>query len=161
MNKKKKRVYIDMDGVLCNFVKKKENTPQELLDEYKEPERIPGFFKDLEFIDGAKEAVIVLDKYFDLYILSTGSWNNPASLSDKMTWIFNNFGQNKDSIFYHKVIFSHQKYLLRGSYLIDDRTIRNATDFLGKFIHFGTDEFPNWGTVTDYLLKANKIKTTI
>jgi 5'(3')-deoxyribonucleotidase len=156
-DEKKKIVYIDMDGVLCNFEKKKYTVSNYLIKKYGAVERIPGFFTDLEPIPDALESVSKLDKYFDLHILSTASWINPSSLMEKMIWVKKYFGIEQSSPFYHKVIFSHEKYLLLGDYLIDDRTVRNATDFKGKFVHFGTEGFPNWKSVVEFLYLDNNI----
>jgi 5'-nucleotidase len=49
------------------------------------------------------------------------------------------------------VIFSHNKHLNQGDYLIDDRKANGAGDFKGMHIHFGTDEFPDWAAVLKYL----------
>ena len=37
-----------------------------------------------------------------------------------------------------------------GNYLIDDRPFNGASDFKGKWIHFGSKEFPNWKSVLNY-----------
>ena len=39
-----------------------------------------------------------------------------------------------------------------GDYLIDDRTVNCAAQFKGEHIHFGTEKFPNWKSVLEYLL---------
>jgi hypothetical protein len=39
-----------------------------------------------------------------------------------------------------------------GDYLIDDRTKNGAGEFKGELIHFGTDKFPDWDSVLEYLL---------
>ena len=44
------------------------------------------------------------------------------------------------------------KHLNKGDYLIDDRTANGADRFEGEHIQFGTDKFPNWAVVLDYLL---------
>jgi len=38
-----------------------------------------------------------------------------------------------------------------GDYLIDDRTVNGAGEFKGELIQFGTEKFPNWEVVLDYL----------
>jgi hypothetical protein len=38
-----------------------------------------------------------------------------------------------------------------GDYLVDDRTKNGAGDFTGELIQFGTDKFPDWHSVVNYL----------
>ena len=37
-----------------------------------------------------------------------------------------------------------------GDYLIDDRRFNGASEFRGKWIHFGSEDFPNWNTILKY-----------
>ena len=46
---------------------------------------------------------------------------------------------------------SSRKDLNIGDYLIDDSNHRGQGLFRGEWIHFGSDRFPNWKTVMDYL----------
>lgn len=139
----KKIVYIDMDGVLADFAKAARALP-----DIKHPDLVPGIFRNLDLIDGAENAVKKLCKHYDCYVLTTASWNNPTAWADKLEWIKEHFGQE----FNKKLIMSHHKDLLIGDYLIDDRTIRGAAEFKGKFIHFGSENFPDWKTILDFLL---------
>jgi hypothetical protein len=43
---------------------------------------------------------------------------------------------------------------LKGDYLIDDRPKHGASSFEGEWIEFGSEAFPDWPTVVDYLLHA-------
>lgn len=73
-----KIIYIDMDGVLCNYNDAHEqvriNSPQ-----IKYPQSIEGFFLNLEPIDGAINAFKHLfnNPYYDVYILTAPSIYNP------------------------------------------------------------------------------------
>ena len=51
-----------------------------------------------------------------------------------------------------QLILSHNKNLNIGDYLIDDRTANGAAQFMGEHIHFGSEKFPNWNSVLDYLM---------
>ena len=51
----------------------------------------------------------------------------------------------------HIKILTHQKNLNSGDYLIDDRTARGTDLFAGEHIHFGTENFPDWNSVMQYL----------
>jgi len=42
--------------------------------------------------------------------------------------------------------------LIKGDILIDDRPNNGAKDFDGKWIQFGSEEFPDWNAVLHYLL---------
>ena len=52
---------------------------------------------------------------------------------------------------YKRLILTHNKQLNIGDYLIDDRTKNGAGEFTGEHIHFGTEKFPDWKSVLDYL----------
>lgn len=46
-----------------------------------------------------------------------------------------------------RLIFSHNKHLNHGHYLIDDRIKNCADKFVGKLILFGSEKFPDWNFV--------------
>jgi 5'(3')-deoxyribonucleotidase len=62
------------------------------------------------------------------------------------------FGIEKDTVFYKRLIISHHKNLNKGNFLIDDRTKNGAADFEGELILFGSEKFPNWDEVKNYLI---------
>jgi hypothetical protein len=43
-----------------------------------------------------------------------------------------------------------------GDFLIDDRIANGVADFTGEHIHFGTERFPTWKEVLDYLLATKQ-----
>ena len=43
------------------------------------------------------------------------------------------------------------KNLLRGDYIIDDRGKHGTSGFKGEWLRFGSQEFPNWESVLEYL----------
>lgn len=148
INIKKEIIYIDMDGVVADFPKKWELMYGTELDLYHIPPTPPGFYKDLELIDGSYEAVKLLSEFYEVYFLSTAEWANISSWSDKRTWIEEKFG----NLAYKKLILTHDKSLNIGKYLIDDRAIDTNLQFTGEFIHFRSKKFPDWKSVTDYIL---------
>ena len=87
----------------------------------------------------------------DVYILSTAPWKNISAWSDKAAWVHKYFGEEKDSPFYKRLIISHHKNLNKGDFLIDDRTKNGAGEFEGELILFGSEKFPDWERVCDYL----------
>ena len=115
-------------------------------------DEIPGLFAKMKPMEGAIEAVHELQKYYDLYILSTAPWKNPSAWSDKVEWVT----KYLDDVFHKKIIITHRKDLCQGDYLIDDRGKNGTSDFAGEWIHFGSEIFPNWNDVLDYLLPEEK-----
>jgi 5'(3')-deoxyribonucleotidase len=137
-----------MDGVLVDFQSGINLlSDKELVLFQNNFDEVPGIFSRMKPIDGALEAFEKLNKHFDVYILSTAPWENPTALNDKLAWVKQNIGDLAKK----RVIFSHNKHLNMGDYLIDDRLANGAGDFKGTHIHFGTDEFPNWTSVLNYL----------
>jgi 5'-nucleotidase len=145
----KKVLYVDMDNVLVNF-----KTGIEKLDEitFKEYEgkydEAPGIFGMMEPICGAIAAYEMLAEKFDTYILSTSPWGNDTAASDKVRWVKKYLGE----VAHKRLILSHHKHLNKGDYIIDDRTKNGVEFFEGEHIHFGTESFPDWGSVCAYLL---------
>ena len=147
-------IYIDMDGVLVDFMSALTKVSSEMIEKFAgEYDNIPGVFALMDPMPGALEAVDKLKDKYDLYILSSSPWENPTALGDKLAWVKRYFGgDGPENIFFRKVIFSSVKQLSRGDILIDDRTARGAGEFVGRHIHFGTQQFPDWQAVLDELL---------
>ena len=144
-----KRLYIDMDNVLVDFKSGIDCTPAELLKQYEgHLDDVPGIFSKMKPMPGAIEAFERLSKKYDVYILSTAPWHNPTAWSDKLLWVQRYLGD----VAYKRLILSHHKNLCSGDYIIDDRTRHGVDIFDGEHIHFGTDRFPNWDSVLEYLL---------
>ena len=146
---RKKRLYFDMDGVLVDFesalAKQDELTLKEYEGRYDE---IPGLFGQMLPMYGAIEAVHRLNEYYDCYILSTAPWKNPSAWSDKVLWVT----RYLDDVFHKRMVITHCKNLCKGDILIDDRGKNGTSEFEGEWIQFGSDRFPNWKSVLDYLL---------
>ncbi|MEK0413984.1 MAG: hypothetical protein RL070_1472 [Bacteroidota bacterium] len=143
-----KIVYVDMDGVLVDFESGIDSlTEQELKSYENRLDEVPGIFSRMKPIEGAIESFQKLTNHYNVFILSTAPWENPTALNDKLMWIKNHIGELAKK----RVIFSHNKHLNMGDYLIDDRTANGAGDFKGTHIHFGTERFPNWEAVLQFL----------
>lgn len=139
---KKKVVYVDMDGVLCDYI----GRCNELGIDPEEAKHLPGFFSSLKPIKGAIEAYRKLHKLYDVYILTAASWKNPAACAEKIEWVNQYLPEA-----YKRVIFSHNKHLCQGDYLIDDRAKCGADLFEGQWIQFGSDLFPDWDSVLTFI----------
>lgn len=155
----KKIVYIDMDGVIADFddaisqidpnldIKDGPNWEGRSLRVDAIIKEHPSMFRFLKPIEGAIEAVKKLDDKYDIMFLSTPVWSEPESYSGKRIWLEKHFGD----LAKHKLILTKRKELNIGDYLIDDTTRNGVLEFKGEHIHFGTEKFPTWKEVLEYL----------
>lgn len=147
-------LFIDMDGVLCDYsatVTKWTGITISHPDWETTAESMSnkeGFFADIVPMPGAVDAYNLLCMHYNVYILSTPAWDNPHSYKEKREWIHTFLGD----LAYKKLILTHNKGLMVGRALIDDRTKNGASNFKGEHIHFGTDKFPDWDSVLKYLI---------
>ena len=151
----KKILYVDMDNVLVDFQSGIDRLPQEVFEEYRERgfDEAPGIFALMEPLSGAVEAYHRLSGIFDTYILSTAPWHNTTAASDKVAWVKRYLDStHKGGVAYKRLIISHQKNLLMGDFLIDDRPNNGAKDFTGEWLQFGSPEYPDWDSVVNYLV---------
>jgi len=56
-----------------------------------------------------------------------------------------------DDVFHKRMVITHRKDLCQGDYLIDDRGKNGTSDFAGEWIEFGSEKFPDWNSVLEYL----------
>lgn len=156
----KKILYIDMDGVIADFAKAVNNIDPSLnllnntINNENEVDRVdeiclanPNIFHDLEPMPDSIEYVKKLFELYEVYFLSTPMWIVPESFTGKRIWLETHFG----SMAAKRLILTHRKDLNIGDYLVDDRKHNGAGEFTGMHIHFGTDRFPAWQNVYDYL----------
>lgn len=139
-------VLIDMDGVLANFDKRAAELE---LQGIKGPSlfKHESAFRDLEPIEGAIEAWHLLQDKYETYILSTPPWSNPNAWAEKRIWVEKYLGKSSKK----KLILCHNKGLVKGDFLIDDRIANGVADFGGEHIHFGNENFSGWKEVLTYL----------
>ena len=151
----RKIIYIDLDGVVADFEKGRQDHPLGKVTPYiGRADKLPGIFENLEPIKGAIKGVNQLldTPHLDVYFLSTAPWDNPEAWMHKRLWIDKHFETKKIR---KRLILSHQKHLMLGDYLIDDRRFNGASEFKGEWIHFGSEKHPNWKNVVKYLLTKN------
>jgi 5'(3')-deoxyribonucleotidase len=143
-----KRLFFDMDNVLVDFASGLERLDEATKKKYEgHLDDVPGIFGLMDPMPGAIDAVHRLAKKYDVYILSTAPWKNPSAWSDKVAWVTKYF----DDVFHKRLILSHHKDFIKGDYLIDDRPKHGAETFEGEWIQFGSERFPDWSAVVDYL----------
>ena len=146
--KNKFTIFIDMDGVLCNFDKAKEALPKE---QQGRPDLHIDFSK-LEPMPDAIESVFKLERMgHDVFIASTPPWNNPEAWGQKRDWIDKNIPALK-----RRVFLTHRKDLLNGDILIDDTTYRGQKEFPGNFLHFGKNGV-DWKFIIETITTLNQM----
>jgi 5'(3')-deoxyribonucleotidase len=145
---RKKRVYVDMDNVLVDFESGLAQVSEEVKQEYEgRLDEIPGLFGLMKPMPGAIDAMHELQKHYDLFILSTAPWKNPSAWSDKVACVT----KYLDDVFHKRMVITHRKDLCQGDYLIDDRGKNGTSEFAGEWIEFGSEKFPDWNSVLEYL----------
>ena len=145
----KKVLFLDMDNVLVDFKSGMAAFDAKTLRRYEgRHDEIPGIFSKMQPMRGAIEAYSILRRRFDTYIASTAPWENRTAWADKRDWVEEHLGAPARK----RLILTHHKNLLRGDYIVDDRTKRGVDRFQGEHIHFGTPKFPDWESVVKYLV---------
>jgi len=145
---KKIIVGIDMDGVLANFDKGvgrpgHEQDPPEMF--------VPGFFRNLEVMPGAREAITELlkNENLKLYICSKPTTKALNCASEKYEWINEHFPE-----LLKRMNLMADKELFAGDYLIDDDYHRWGRKFSGYFIHFDLNQpEQSWQNILEFFRK--------
>lgn len=146
--KQQATIYLDLDGVFTNFVKRAEeiypdfhnicgvyhdmiSTDRQRVwrnDMIKAVINTPDFWSNLEWINGGKELFSFVKDNFDTVCVLTAPIDEdmPRCSSQKRKWVSNNFGENFIPI--DRMFISHDKYEYVGAVksnnyqiLIDDR----------------------------------------
>ncbi len=147
----KKVVYIDLDGVIVDLIGQMKIELSKTSKVYEEETDIiddsETIFIDAQPIPDALESIKELEKYYDVYILSTAPWHNVHSWTQKRLWV-----EKHMPTMFKKLILTHHKEQLIGDYLIDDRLKNGAGEFKGKHIHIFTDKYPTWQSVLNELI---------
>jgi 5'-nucleotidase len=147
-----KTIWFDLDDTMADFADAHHNA---LLVNPNQPypQSQWGFFTKLKPIDGAIWAYFKLKNHFKVGILTRPSFRNINCYSEKAQWVLDNLGF--DAL--ENTILAGDKSLIKGDYLIDDGIKAGQEKFEGEFIRFGSEQFPNWETVVNYILEKEKI----
>ncbi len=148
----KKIIYVDLDGVivdLLGFIDSEYN--KEYIDQIGYGiiiDRDARPFYKAKPIAGAIDAINQLQasEKYEVYLLSTAPWANEEAWKAKRIWVDDHLGH----IMNRRLILSHNKNLLKGDYLIDDRPNNGADKFKGELIKFG-ETYKDWKQVINYL----------
>lgn len=173
-----KRIAIDMDEVLADFVSKhlslynrdykesltvadlhgtrlwklRPHLEREILAYVDEPQ----FFRDLGVMEGSQEVIRELSEHYEIYI-TTAAMEHPSSFTAKYEWLKEHFSFLSDMNF----VFCGDKSIINADYLIDD-SVRHFKKFAGQGILFtsqhnlqetGYVRVNDWYEVRDYFLK--------
>lgn len=145
MMQKKKKMLVDMDGVLCNYKLALEEGVLEAINpnEEKYPQSRVGFFVYLPPIEGSIEAVKKLAEKYEIYICTRPSFPNLCCYTEKAIWIRKHLGYE----FQKRLMLVPDKSMVIADYLVDDSTKDGQTEFIGEFVHYGSPDCPNWDAV--------------
>jgi 5'-nucleotidase len=78
----------------------------------------PGFYRHLEPMEGAVDAVFDMEKAGHEVFFATAPWRtNRTCLQDKADWIADHFGEEKAD----QIVFAKKKFMLSGDILFDDK----------------------------------------
>ncbi|MGD6964476.1 5' nucleotidase, NT5C type [Fictibacillus phosphorivorans] len=173
----KKTIAIDMDEVIADFQKKhlslfNQEYNETLTFEDLKGTRLwnirphleneilayvndPGFFKDLEVMEGSQEVIMELNNYYEIFI-TTAAMEHPTSFSAKYYWLKEHFSFLSDLNF----VFCGKKSIINADYLIDDNPT-HFEHFKGQGLLFTAPHnlnntsylrVHNWQEIKDYFL---------
>lgn len=137
-------IYVDMDNTLFDYtgaynLALEENPAQPF------PQSQVGFFLGLRPLQGALQAYGTLkEQGHRVLFLTAPSVHNPLCYTEKRMSIERHFGFAACT----DLIIAHDKSLLRGDVLVDDKSDSNKqAEFQGQLLKFGSVEYPDWTSV--------------
>ena len=139
-----------MDGVLCDFNKRIKELRNDVI---LLPQTTYGFYTSLQPLPGAIEAYKwLVEQGHDVRILTAPSFKNPLCYTEKRVWIETHLGM--DAV--EKAVFSCDKTILIGDVMVDDHVQEGVEgSFKGKFILYGSEDYPTWKIVIDEISNLN------
>ena len=133
-DKKKNKLYVDMDGVTVDFdgyAEEQKLDPEEIKNK-------PGAYFDMSFMAGAEEAInyLYFDCGYNIYLMTKPPTGVSHAYGDKAKWVFKNL-----PFLSNKLIITSDKSLVgtKDDILIDDRPEKaNCVEFPGRIIKYGS-----------------------
>ena len=140
----KKRILVDMDGVLADVYSRffdlhEEESGQRLsvkdiaglLEAEAFPNQLkwvttPGFFRNVPVMPGSREGLKRLNDNFKVIVVSLAT-EFPHSLTDKQLWLHEHF----PFISWQQIVFCGSKDIIRADIMIDDH-LKNLDNFKGE-----------------------------
>ena len=129
--------------------------PAEHLPAYQGYLNTPGFFRDLEPMEGSVEVLRRLNDRYELYLVSA-AMEFPYSLKDKLDWAL----ERLPFLTWKQVCLCGSKHIVQTDIMLDDRP-RNFTRFQGRKILYSAthnagetryERVDNWAQVAEKLL---------
>lgn len=140
------RIYIDLDDTIFEYTKAY-NEALERNPKQPFPQSAYGFFADLVPKKDAVKSYYELKANHSVYFLTAPSIMNPMSYCEKRVSIEKWFGLDACK----NLIICHDKSLLKGNFLIDDRVASNKQyAFEGTLLEFGGEKYPDWKAIMKY-----------
>ena len=87
-----------------------------------------------------------LNERYDMYIVSRSRIDQGEAMKKDLEWVDENIGVPG----WNRVIFTNQRNLLYGDYLIDRNTEDGAEEFLGTHLRLGDASFKTWEEMLTY-----------
>lgn len=144
-----RRFFIDMDGVIANFAKARDNSglSSEVF------KLLPGSYLNLEPYPEAILAVReLIANGFDCWIATKIPHDNPYAAAEKLFWIKKHLPE-----LFKSVIITPNKGTLGTprDFLIDDRPHKaHIEEFAGTLLTFGhRNQYQNWSQVMEFMRK--------
>ncbi|PSV00652.1 5' nucleotidase, NT5C type [Photobacterium kishitanii] len=148
-------LYIDMDNTAINFQSGIDKLTPAQMEEFEgRYDEVPGIFSKMELMDGFLDAFNELKIIYDIYFASTAPWLNPSAWSDKLICIKELIGDEENTS--KRLILTHNKQLLIGDVLVDDRPNNGAENFGCGLVVFGSEGLTSWKLVTERLIVINQ-----
>ncbi|MGL5681729.1 MAG: 5' nucleotidase, NT5C type [Marinifilaceae bacterium] len=171
----KKRILVDMDGVLADIYKSlirieygvsegigeienklKGVAEREAFPCLRETVSSPGFFRNAPLMEGSVEGLRYLNEKYDVLIVSSAT-EFPGCLDDKQAWLQEHF----PFIGWEQMVFCGKKNSVQGDIMLDDHP-KNLSYFNGKRYMFtqphnaliedeGFERVNNWKKVVQVL----------